>query len=71
MKREVRKYAPIWVILFSTFATLLKSSGQRYLTRSRVKLTWKDLATAVVGAVLGYVTFRMKQGDHSSEWYKR
>ena len=71
MNRDVKTYAPIWVILFSTFATLLKSSGQRYLTRNRVKLTWKDVATAAVGAVLGYVTFRMKQGDHSAEWYKR
>ena len=68
-KENARRYAPLWVILFSTGATLLKSIGQHYAVDRRIRLTPKDIGIAFAGAALGYVTFRLRKGTHSDHWY--
>lgn len=66
------KYAPLWATLFASAATLTKAVGTRYILNRRWRLSWKDAATAVGGALVGYATFRMRHGDkHDNAWFKR
>ena len=67
------KYAPLWAVLFATVATLGKSLGQRYILKRTWDFKASDVATAAVGAVLGYLSFRFKHGDMHDRgpWYKR
>ena len=59
------KYSPVWVVLFSTGATLLKRTGERYLLHKDWDLRWSDLGTALGGALIGYGTFRLRYGNKS------
>lgn len=60
------KYAPVWVMLFSTSATLVKKTGERYLLERNWDLQWSDLGTAVLGAAVGYGSFRLSHGNKTS-----
>ncbi len=65
----MKTYAPLWIVLFSTGATLLKTTGERYMVHQSWSLETKDVLMAVGGAVLGYLSFRVKQGSRSKPWY--
>ena len=61
--KEVRKYAPVWAVLFATGATLAKSLGTQYILKRDWEFEWADVATAFGGAVLGYAAFRLRYGN--------
>lgn len=61
-----KAYAPVWVALFSTGATLFRAVGERYLLKRQWQITWSDVGMAAGGALLGYVTFRYKHGQRSA-----
>ena len=67
------RYAPLWSVLFAATATLAKGVGQHYILKRKWQIKGSDVATALVGAVVGYVSFRAKHGDatESDAWYKR
>ena len=67
------KYAPAWAVLFAAGATFAKSVGQHYILKREWELRWSDAAAALVGAGLGYASFRLQHGDvsESDAWYKR
>ena len=66
------KYAPVWAVLFAASASLLKRLGTQYILKREVDFKWADAGTALVGAVIGYVTFRMRFGEKKSDhWYTR
>ena len=68
-----RKYAPAWAVLFAAGATFVKSIGQHYILKREWELRWSDAGAALIGAAVGYATFRMQHGDVSENdaWYKR
>lgn len=67
------KYAPLWAVLFAAGATLVKSMGQRYILKREWDFKPSDVATALGGATLGYLTFRARHGDmhDRGHWYER
>lgn len=60
---DVRKYAPVWAVLFATGATLAKSLGTQYILKRKWEFEWADAATAFGGAVIGYAAFRLRYGN--------
>lgn len=70
-KSTLKEYAPLFAIGFTALASLTKSTSQRYLVKRRFRLTWSDLGTALLAAVVGYVGFRLKQGNAGGAWYTR
>ncbi len=57
------KYAPLWVMLFSTGAALTKAVGERYLLQREWVVKWSDVGIAVAGAALGYAAYRYRHGN--------
>lgn len=66
------RYAPIWAVLFGAAASLTKSLGTQYILRRKWIFKWSDVATALAGATLGYITFRLRFGQKKEKhWYTR
>lgn len=61
--KTTKKYAPVWVLVFSAGTTLLRMVGQRLIVREEWELSWKDLRSALTGAIVGYAAFRMRHGN--------
>lgn len=61
--RTSKQYAPVWMMLFSTATAVARKVGERYLLQKEWTLSWKDVQTAAVGAVVGYVLFRTRHGN--------
>lgn len=57
------KYAPVWAILFASGATLAKSLGTNYILKRKWEFEWSDMATALGGAAVGYLSFRFRYGN--------
>jgi hypothetical protein len=53
------------MMMFSTGAALGKVAVERYLMRRVWKLSWKDGMMAFGGALLGYITYRVRYGNKS------
>lgn len=66
MSDKRRRYAPLWISLFSSAAALARVVGGRYLVGREWKFEWKDVATAVAGAAIGYAIFRGRHGNKTS-----
>ena len=70
-KDALKKYSPLFAIGFTALASMFKSSSQRYLVKRRFRLTWRDAGTALLAGIVGYVGFRLKQGNAGGAWYTR
>lgn len=71
-KFNIWKYAPVWSILFAAAATIAKSMGTHYILKREVQFKWSDVATALGGAVFGYISFRARHGEvDKRHWYTR
>lgn len=67
-----RKYAPVWAILFASGAALAKTIGTTYILKRTWRFEWSDAATALGGAVFGYLAFRARHGNRDDgHWYTR
>ena len=62
-KDALWKYAPVWAVLFSTGAALFKKTGERYLLQREWDVSWSDVGTAAIGALVGYGSFRYHFGN--------
>lgn len=73
MKRSQakRRYAPLWISLFSTATAVARVVGERYLLQREWRLKWSDLLTAAVGAFVGYVVFRRRHGNEVEGMFTR
>jgi hypothetical protein len=61
-KRLGFRYAPLWAILISTFASLVQTVGVRYIMQKELKFTRSDFKSAVMGAIFGYMGLKTKPG---------
>ncbi len=61
--RKSKKYAPVWIALFSSGTALARLVGERYILKREWTLSWKDVQTALMGAAAGYIIFRLRQGN--------
>lgn len=69
--KSSKKYAPVWVMLFSAGTTLTRMLGQRFVLEREWNLSWKDVRSALTGAVVGYVAFRLRYGNEEEGSFTR
>ena len=58
-------------MLFSAGTTLTRMIGQRFVLKREWSLSWKDVRSALTGAVVGYVAFRLRYGDEKEGVFTR
>lgn len=61
--KNSRKYAPLWIALFSSATAVARIVGERYILQREWTLSWKDAQTALLGAAAGYAVFRLRRGN--------
>ena len=71
MADKTRKYAPLWVLLFSAGTTLTRMVGQRFVLKHEWELSWKDVRSALTGAAFGYLAFRLRYGNEEEGVFTR
>ncbi len=70
-KPKGRTHAPLWMALFSAGAALSRVVGERYLLKREWTLRWKDVLTAIGGALVGYLIFRKRRGNERAGFFTR
>lgn len=71
MQDGTRKYAPLWVLLFSAGTTLTRMVGQRFVLQREWDVSWKDVRAALTGAAVGYAAFRLRYGNEKEGIFTR
>ena len=63
--KSSKRYAPLFIMAFSTGTALARKVGERVLLERKWRLDWNDVSTALIGAAVGYAIFRVRHGNET------